>query len=330
MAKRRSTLVMVMLVGSLGWATPAFASLAEPLPGATSTADAPWAEAVPEESSAPTAPDLPGADAPPESPELEVLPAESEASVSTAPGVEDAEELDAKAEAPEPNPAWQALLDRDVAVTRHAKEPFYGKLVSLSATHAGVLAPNGIATMIPCEEIISIDPHIGDTTAPTKDASQKDKPAYDGPKLGWWTAHGLGFASWRLPDYRSGGAAYALDVGVGYNFNEKWAIDGVAGGLVGARILDKTTRGNYGRIGAQFRYRSRYFAAMFGIGMGMGRLREPHRTIRSYGLAIPLKAYGLIPLPKRMKLGIGVGWEPSLAPGTVFNGLALQVMAARW
>jgi hypothetical protein len=153
----------------------------------------------------------------------------------------------------------------------------------------------------------------------------------DYPKFGVFTTHGLSYAHWRTQPYRSGSAAYALDLGAGYNFKETIGLYGVFGGNVAARIVDKQVKGNMGHFSAMIRYKKKYFAFLAGVGVAWSRLDEPTETDKDVGVVIPLKLMGHIPLPKHFYLGIGVGYELAIfARGRLFNAPSLQLLLARW
>jgi hypothetical protein len=165
--------------------------------------------------------------------------------------------------------------------------------------------------------------------APAKKPEPKKEDDY--AKLGIFTTHGVSYAHWRTQDYRSGSAAYALDLGAGYNFKDTIGLYGVLGGNVAARIVGKQVKGNMGHFSAMVRFKKKYFALLAGVGLGWSRLQEPTQIAKDVGVVIPIKVMGHIPLPKHFYLGIGVGYELAIfAKGRLFNAPSLQLVLARW
>jgi hypothetical protein len=162
---------------------------------------------------------------------------------------------------------------------------------------------------------------------PTDEETNENEETPDHRRLGLFTSHGVGYGRFRQPG--DGGAVYALDIGAGYNWNERWGVYAVIGGVVGARLDDQ--RGHFGHFAVAFRRKWRYFAFLGGLGAGIAGVHGPGDALdRRVGLAVPIKLMGLIPLPKDLSLGIGLGYDLGLLPGQVVNGISLQVTVARW
>jgi hypothetical protein len=147
-----------------------------------------------------------------------------------------------------------------------------------------------------------------------------------------FTSHGIAYSHWRTPSFREGRAAYALDLGIGYNFNAKLGLYGLFGGAVGTRLVDKEARASVGHFAAALRYKRKYFAFLGGLGLAVGGVRGPDDDrYRGSGLAIPIRMMGVIPLPKELFLGIGGGYDFAiLQKGRMVNALSVQLTFGRW
>jgi hypothetical protein len=208
-----------------------------------------------------------------------------------------------------------------------------GKLAAVSEDTVVLLDDNGAVQTLPKKDATALrlakpEPAAKPAEAPKKSAPEKKE---DYAKLGIFTTHGVSFAHWRTQDYRSGSAAYALDLGAGYNFRDTIGLYGVFGGNLAARIVDKQVKGNMGHFSAMVRFKKKYFALLAGLGVAWSRLDEPSQTAKDVGVVIPLKLMGHIPLPKHFYIGIGVGYEIAIfAKGRLFNAPSLQFVLARW
>ena len=195
-----------------------------------------------------------------------------------------------------------------------------------------------VATDEPTADPPATDPPASDEASAEEPGSPEDAAVEDAAepsshrKLGLFTSHGIGYARFRTPGFRDGGAAYALDVAVGYNITERFGIYGLIGGHVGARINDNEARGHFGHFAVAFVRKWKYFAFIPGVGVGVSGIRGPDDARdRRVGFALPIKAMGLIPLPKELFLGIGLGYDLGLLPGGhVVNAIAFQVTVGRW
>lgn len=224
-------------------------------------------------------------------------------------------------------------------VERKSGAPVRGKLIAHEGTHAVVVQQDGQVATIPKSDATALK--LDEPTPATKPvddksgkpiAQKKKDPQWKYHKLGVFTLHGVGYARWRTPSYRSGGAAYNLDAGVGFNFSEKFGVYGLIGGAVGARINDKHTRGNYGHFALSFLARRKYIAILPGIGLALASRRGPGNAfIRETGVAIPVKVFGIIPLPKDLSLLVGVSYDLAIMAQTrPFQTVSVQVGVARF
>ncbi len=242
--------------------------------------------------------------------------------------------------------AWKAMLDRNVIVQTGSGE-ISGKLVSITEDEAVLVDDTGNVTTVRRAEVSSLKlreatpaPPAATTPAAqpatTTDKDEKDGEAEDNKprhRLGLFTSHGVAYAHWyRRNRFGDGAATYALDLGVGVNFSERHGLYLLLGGMVGAHGLDRPTNGHYGHVAAAFRIKRKYIAFIPGIGAGFTALQDPDGGWKRYaGLALPFKLMGLIPLPKELFLGIGVGWDLAfLQDRHVFNGISGQITVGRW
>jgi hypothetical protein len=231
--------------------------------------------------------------------------------------------------------AWEAMLEKQVAIDVGDKT-HTGKLAAVTEETVVLIDAKGDVQTLNKADATALRlakkepaPAPATTTPPVKNPPKPKKEDY--PKFGVFTTHGLSYAHWRTRPYRSGSAAYALDLGAGYNFKETIGLYGVLGGNVAARIVDKQVKGNMGHFSAMIRYKKKYFAFLGGVGVAWSRLDEPTETDKDVGVVIPLKLMGHIPLPKHFYLGIGVGYELAIfARGRLFNAPSLQLLLARW
>ncbi len=247
------------------------------------------------------------------------------------------------------------MADRPITVELRDGTTLSGKLIATEGTHVVLMGEDNVVNSVAKTEAITVRaqeaaaPADADTPAP--DAIPETKPIDPPPeegtdrkpipesksewpykKLGVYTSHGIGYSHWRGSSYRSGGATYALDVGVGYNFSHKFGVYGLIGGAIGARLLDGAARGHYGHFALQFLVRREHFAFLPGIGLAMSTRKGPgNRIIKEAGLALPLKLMGLIKLPKDLFLGIGMGYDLSImADARLAQTISGQVTVGRW
>ena len=236
------------------------------------------------------------------------------------------------ADAGVPESEWSSRRDQRVVLERRGGSPVRGKLIASEGDHAVVQGDDGQVQSIPKRDVTSLKAEDG------KPAATEDKPAgkkqsdWKYKKLGVFTSHGVGYARWRTPGYRDGGAAYLLDVGVGFNFSERFGIYGLIGGAVGARLQDKSVVGHQGHFALSFLARRKYIAFLPGIGLAMGNRRGPgDLRVREMGVAFPIKLMGVIPLPKDLFLGIGLSYELAIMGATrPWQAIGGQITVGRW
>jgi hypothetical protein len=232
--------------------------------------------------------------------------------------------------------AWDAMLDKQVEV-EVGEETITGKLAAVTDDNAVIVLASGEVRTIAKTDASSLK--LASVPPPPDEAKKPDEPKKDEdyPKLGIFTTQGVSFAHWRTENYRKGAAAYALDVGAGYNFRPTIGLYGVIGGNVAAKLKlrDGEVRGNMGHFSAMVRYKKKYFALLAGLGIAWSRRDERsvagQSTQKDVGLAIPIRIMGHIPLPKDFYLGMGIGYTLAVfAKGKLFNGPSLQLVLARW
>jgi len=217
-------------------------------------------------------------------------------------------------------------------VERRGAPAVRGKLISTEGDHAVVMGDDGQVTSIPKRDATSLKAEDGKAAEPATPTGKKAGPDWKYKKLGLFTSHGVGYARWRSSDYRDGGAAYLLDIGVGFNFTERFGVYGLIGGAVGARLQDKSVVGHHGHFALSFLARGKYIAFIPGIGLAMNTRKGPgDGRIREMGVAIPVKLMGVIPLPKDLFLGIGLAYELAIMGDTKpFQTIGGQVTVGRW
>jgi hypothetical protein len=245
------------------------------------------------------------------------------------------------------------MADKSIVVEQRDGTTVSGKLIATEGTHVVVMGEDGVVNSVAkanatvvranptadetppaAEEIPETKPAAGtedkSETKPLPPEDEEEKWPYK--KLGVYTSHGVGYSHWRGSTYRSGGASYALDLGVGYNFTHKFGVYGLFGGAVGAKLLDGAARGHYGHFAVQFLVRRKYFAFLPGIGVAVSSRKGPgDARIKEAGLAVPLKLMGLIKLPKDLFLGIGIGYDFAvMADARLAQTIAGQVTVGRW
>jgi hypothetical protein len=231
-----------------------------------------------------------------------------------------------------PETEWSSRKDQRVVVVRQGGAETRGKLISAEGDHAVVMGDDGKVVSIPKREVTAVK---SDDSKPADDKAAKPgkkEPDWKYKKLGLFTSHGVGYARWRTPGYRDGHAAYLLDIGVGYNFSERFGVYGLIGGAVGARLQDKTVVGHQGHFALSFLARRKYIAFLPGIGLAMGNRRGPGdlRT-REMGVTFPIKLMGVIPLPKDLFLGIGLSYEIAIMGATrPWQAIGGQFTVGRW
>lgn len=345
------------LSSGAAWAQPAPGPAPAPPPVAPPPAPAP----APPETTAPSEkPPTPPAEAQPPA-EKPAAPAEA-TEEPPAEATEATEEPPAEAAAPEPEtvlapePAptpeyrvpeeqWQAALEQPVTVEVDGAEPLHGKLVASTPAAAVVIGDDGNVHTLQKADVASLAVDAPPEAAPEPPAEEapaaedEAKPAEDKApekddwkKFGVFTSHGVSYAHWRTDQYRAGAAAYAGDLGVGYNWSRPWGVYLVLGGHAGARLVDRTIKGNFGHLAGMIRYRGKKrFVGMAGLSLAWSKLEEPTRRVKDVSVSIPLKAMAQFEVSDNLYVAMGVGYEVGFfSQGRIANGLSLQATLAYW
>ena len=276
----------------------------------------------------------------------------------TQPAAPPAETSTIAAPKPVDDAVWTAMADRPLTVELRDGSTVSGKLIATEGTHVVLMGEDNVVNSVAKADAITVRAQEATEAAPTDATPQEaipetkpiNPPAEEGTdrkpisedqptkeewpykKLGVYTSHGIGYSHWRGSSYRSGGATYALDAAVGYNFSHKFGVYGLIGGAVGARLLGGSARGHYGHFALQFLVRRKHFAFLPGIGLAMSTRKGPNnQVIKEAGLAVPLKLMGLIKLPKDLFLGIGMGYDLAImADARLAQTISGQVTVGRW
>ncbi len=239
---------------------------------------------------------------------------------------------------------WQAALEQPVTIERDGADALHGKLVATTEAAAVLVADDGDVHTLQKSEVaaVTIDapaPEPEPETAPAKEpaAEPSSEPVADPEEDDWkrfgvFTSHGISYAHWRTEPYRAGAAAYAGDLGVGYNWRRAWGAYLVLGGHAGARLVDRTIKGNFGHLAGMLRYRGKKrFVGMAGLALAWSKLDEPQRRVRDISVSIPLKAMAQFKVADSLFVAVGVGYEPGFfAQGRIANALSLQATLAHW
>jgi len=209
-----------------------------------------------------------------------------------------------------------AITEADVVVMADG-----GQIIAIKKSDASALrAPTSIATPTAAES---------EPSKPGRAESDQGPP----PKLGIFTSHGIGYGRWRTPNRAYGGATYALDFAIGYNFKPKVGIYALFGGDVAGHIgPDRGIRANFGHLAAVLRYKRKVLSLMAGLGLGWSAQRGPEETIRATGITIPLRLSLSFPkVPRHWFIAGSFGWEPAFfTKGYMFNVLTVQLTFGRW
>ena len=318
---------------------PAPAELPAPPPGGEATPPAEEA-APPAEEAAPTE-EPPAEEAPAEETPTEEPPAEKAAPAEDVVAPEAAEPVEEPPTYRVADEAWEAAMEQKVTVEIDDADPLHGKLVATTPAAAVVVGDDGnvhtlqkavVASLAideaepPAEEPAPVEEVPPDDEEPTKGTPD------DWKKFGVFTSHGISYAHWRTSLYRAGAAAYAGDLGVGYNWSRPWGAYLVLGGHAGARLVNRTIKGNFGHLAGMMRYRGKKrFVGMFGLALAWSKLDEPTRRVRDVSVSIPLKAMATFNVAKATYIGVGIGYEPGFfAQGRIANALSFQATLAHW
>lgn len=348
---------LVLLSARTAFAQPAPAPPPAPAP-APAPAELPPAPPPGEEAQPPA--EEPPAEQPPAeeaAPTEEVAPTEEPPAEVAAPAEEPPAEEAAPEEVVAPEAAapveetptyrvadeqWEAAMEQKVTVEIDDAEALHGKLVATTPAAAVVVGDDGNVHTLQKANVASLavdepeDP--AEEAAPVEEAApeEEEEPARGTPddwkKFGVFTSHGISYAHWRTSLYRAGAAAYAGDLGVGYNWSRPWGAYLVLGGHAGARLVNRTIKGNFGHLAGMMRYRGKKrFVGMFGLALAWSKLDEPTRRVRDVSVSIPLKAMATFNVAKATYIGVGIGYEPGFfAQGRIANALSFQATLAHW
>lgn len=248
-----------------------------------------------------------------------------------------------------PDSTWSALVGKQVAIetSNGTRE---GELTAADGDHLVLIEDDGTVTSVPKRDATAVKV-TGRTPPPAAakaeknpaDAKPPEPPPPDEKKdekkskrehalLGAFTAHGGAYANWRGDGVRGGGGAYLMDWGIGINATPGFGMYAMAGGVLGARIDDKTIRANYGHLDLLFAFGGKYYHSMFGAGLGMSRLKLPAGVQKDLGLSLPFRMFGKLPLPHHLYLGIGISYELALVRDwkRFVNVIGGQIILGRW
>ncbi len=232
--------------------------------------------------------------------------------------------------------AWAAVKDKPVVVERSDGTTVRGKLVAHEGTHAVVVQNDGNVVSLAKADVKVLKSDDGkapaDKPPTTPPPEEKPKPTWKYKQLGLFTSHGVAYTRWRGSAYRDGSASYMLDVGVGYNFSQRFGVYALIGGSVGARLVGGAVKANFGHFALSFQFRRKYVAIIPGIGLALSGRRGPgDEFLKETGVAIPVKFMGMIPLPKDLFLGLGLGYDLAImADARLLNSIGFQITVGRW
>jgi len=266
--------------------------------------------------------------------------------------------VDATAAPAVPDAAWDAVRGKQVTIAT-ADGDVLGELATTDGDTLVVIADDGTVQTLPKASATAV--RVRKTAAPAtakpappivedekkddekKDDEKKDDEKKDDEKkdkkkkrehalLGTFTAHGAAYSHWRGEGVNAGHAAYAMDFGVGVNPTPGFGMYAMGGGLLAAKIDNKTIRANYGHLAFMFAFGGKYYFSMIGAGVAFNRLEFETETQKDIGLALPMKLFGRLPLPKNLYLGIGLSYELGMVRGfnRFVNGIGGQIVFGRW
>ncbi|MEM6289842.1 MAG: hypothetical protein AAGA54_01210 [Myxococcota bacterium] len=270
---------------------------------------------------------------------------------------------------------WSALQGRQVTVEVTGGAPVQGELLRSDGAAVVVVEADGSVRSIaktsasgvkvvqppPAQPAASPRQDIASLDAPAEPALAEDPAAEDEDDeltageqrrkerrearehalLGAFTMHGATYSHWRGEGVRAGGASYAMDWGVGFNFSKTFGVYAIAGGLFGARIdgpedeegAITETKANYGHVGGIFAFGGKWYYSTVGAGAAFSRLRFADGTLqKDSGLAIPTRFVARVPLPKKLYLGVGLTYEFAAVRnfGRFVNAIGGQIVFGRW
>ncbi|MEM6989516.1 MAG: hypothetical protein AAF721_03435 [Myxococcota bacterium] len=341
-AAQRALFVAVIFAPSIAAAAPA------PAPGQETTAPAALA---PGQAPPVQTPDPVDTTTEPEAdePALPVVESAAPATTTKAPAVDDA--------------AWQAIQGRQVVV-QTAGGPIEGELAESAGDTLVLVQDNGHVITLAKSKATGVrvvkdapppespkDSMAGLETEPEakpeaaeegeeeeeltkgQERRKKRREEREHAILGAFTMQGATYSHWRGDGINAGHASYAMDFGVGGNFSPRFGLYAMAGGLLGARIDDKSTKANYGHVAALFVFGGKYYYSTVGAGVAFSRLRfEDDRLQKDRGLALPFKLMAKIPLPKKLYIGLGLTYELAMVRGfsRFVNAIGGQIVFGRW
>jgi len=283
-------------------------------------------------------------------------PADVGVDVATTAEVAPVAATDAGAAAPSssavPDTTWSALEGKRIAVETSGA-PVEGELASSKGSDLVLVADDGTVLTVPKADAKGVkvtrrEPMTAPDPAPSATASEDAKPGDAKPVdakpddskkkkrehalVGAFSAHGAGYANWRGQGVSAGHAAYLMDWGIGVNPTKGFGMYAMAGGVLGARIDDKTIRANYGHFNLMFAFGGKYYHSMFGAGVGLSRLKMPAETQKDVGLSLPFKIFGKLPLPHKLYIGLGLSYELALVRNwhRFVNVIGAQLVVGRW
>lgn len=252
-----------------------------------------------------------------------------------------------------PDAAWTAVVGKPVTITTRTGE-VEGELASAEGDTLVVIAEDGTVQTVAKADasavrVSKVEPP---AAAPKPAAAKKteEPPSEEKPEeekkddkkdnkkkrehalLGAFTAQGAAYTHWRGDGVNAGHAAYAMDWGIGINPTPGFGMYAVGGGLLAARIEDKTIRANYGHVAFAFAFGGKYYFSMIGAGVAFNRMKFADETQKDIGLALPMKLFGRLPLPHNLYIGIGLSYELGIVRdwNRVVNGIGGQLVFGRW
>ncbi len=253
-----------------------------------------------------------------------------------------------------PDAAWDAVKGKQVTITT-ASGDVQGELASSDGDTLVVIADDGAVQTVPkasatAVKVRKVDPPPAakpaiapavieeDEKKPAEAKKKDDEEKKDKKKkrehalLGAFTAQGAAYSHWRGEGVNAGHAAYAMDFGVGVNATPGFGMYAMGGGLLAAKIDNKSIKANYGHIAFMFAFGGKYYHSMIGAGVAFDRLKFDDRTEKGVGLSLPMKLFGKLPLPKNLYLGIGLSYELGMVRGfnRFINGIGGQIVFGRW
>lgn len=157
------------------------------------------------------------------------------------------------------------------------------------------------------------------------------EPEPEHARVGFIVGNGLVFGAWSADGVHAKTLAYHLELGVGYNFTKHIGLYALGGGLLGGRV-DDDVQATLGRLAIAPAIRAKYFGFIPGIGVAFSSLRSGGAKYQDLGLAIPIHVMGMIPLPQKLYLGVGLAYDFAVLKGfDIFvNVIGVEVTLGRW